>query len=370
MLFDSSLRRELWRGFVGTLVVLLTVVLTMVLIRVLGQAAKGNVAVTDVSLLLGYTMIGQLPTLISLALFVACVSVLNRLHRDSEMVVWQSSGVRLLRLLRPLWQLAWPVLVALALLVLVARPWGQQQTQVLRERFERRSDIARVAPGQFQSSADGRRVFFIDSHSDTERTGRNVFIVVTGDTQESVVTAREGRLETRQGLRYLDLQQGERVETDLGSGEKSRARFESASILIGDAPDSEGGPLATRSMSTVDLLGSSDRVQQAELAWRLGTIWSAANLVLIALASVNPQVRRANAWGLVWGLLVFVVYYNVLTLSQAWIASGRLGAGAGLFGVHGGVSLLALLALWWRDGGWRRGEPAMPPSAPQPGAVA
>lgn len=356
MLFDSSLRRELWRGFVGTLVVLLTVVLTMVLIRVLGQAAKGNVAVTDVSLLLGYTMIGQLPTLISLGLFVAAVSVLNRLHRDSEMVVWQSSGVRLLRLLKPLWQLSWPVLIALALLVLVARPWGQQQTQALRERFERRSDIARVAPGQFQSSADGRRVFFIDSHSDGESAGRNVFIVVTGDTRESVVTAREGRIESRGGLRYLDLRQGERVETDLVTGEKSRARFEEASVLIGDAPDDEGGPLATRSMNTADLLRSTDRDHRAELAWRLGTVWSAANLVLIALASVNPQVRRANAWGLVWALLVFVVYYNVLTLSQAWIASGRLSTFAGLFGVHGGVSLLALAALAWRDGGWRKSE--------------
>ncbi|HET6786830.1 MAG TPA: LPS export ABC transporter permease LptF, partial [Aquabacterium sp.] len=63
MLFDSSLRRELWRGFVGTLVVLITVVLTMMLIRLLGLAAKGSVAVADVSLLLGYTMIGQMPTL-------------------------------------------------------------------------------------------------------------------------------------------------------------------------------------------------------------------------------------------------------------------------------------------------------------------
>ena len=35
--------------------VLLTVVLTMILIRLLGLAAKGSVAVADVSLLLGYT---------------------------------------------------------------------------------------------------------------------------------------------------------------------------------------------------------------------------------------------------------------------------------------------------------------------------
>lgn len=53
MLFDSSVRRELWRSFVGTLVVLLTVVLTMVLIRMLSQATKGAFAASDVSLMLG-----------------------------------------------------------------------------------------------------------------------------------------------------------------------------------------------------------------------------------------------------------------------------------------------------------------------------
>ena len=42
--------------------------------------------------------------------------------------------------------------------------------------------MARVAPGQFQSSADGQRVFFIDSHSEGQERGRNVFMVL-GDAQ-------------------------------------------------------------------------------------------------------------------------------------------------------------------------------------------
>lgn len=358
MLFDSSLRRELWRGFVGTLVVLLTVVLTMVLIRLLGQAAKGNVAVSDVSLMLGYTMIAQLPTLTSLALFVAVVGLLNRLHRDSEMVVWQASGVRLRRLLKPLGQVSWPVLVGLALLVLVARPWGQQQTAALKDRFERRSDISRVAPGQFQTSGDGSRVFFIDSHSDGQSTGHNVFIVLTDPTKEAVVSAREGTIETRDGMRYLNLVQGERTETDLRTGEKTRSRFEGARIVVGDAPVGASSEFSARSQATLDLFKSPRADHQAELVWRLGTVWAAGNLVLIALGSMSTQVRRANTWSMVWALLVYVVYYNVLTLSQAWVASGRLDANGVLFGIHGGLTVLALALLWWRDGTWRRAGPA------------
>ena len=40
MLFDSTLRKELARGFGATLVVILTIVITMMLIRTLGQAAS------------------------------------------------------------------------------------------------------------------------------------------------------------------------------------------------------------------------------------------------------------------------------------------------------------------------------------------
>ena len=353
MLFDSSLRREAWRGFVGTLVVLLTVVLTMILIRMLGLAAKGSVAVADVSLLLGYSLFNQTPVLISLALFAAAVGMLARLQRDSELVVWQASGVKLSRLIKPLWQMAWPILAVLALLVLVVRPWSQHQAQQIKERFEQRSDIARVAPGQFQTSADGRKVFFIDSHSDAQTVGRQVFIVSTAGHVESVITAEEGRVVTRDGLRHLVLQRGERVETNLATGTKSRAKFDQAEVLLGDAPGAITSTDKARNKPTLELMVSSNRTDRAELVWRLGTIWAALNLVLIALASSSDQVRRANSWSMVWALLVFIVYYNLQSLVQSWVASGRMREGVGLFAVHGVVTLLALTWLYWRDGSWR-----------------
>jgi lipopolysaccharide export system permease protein len=95
MLFDSTLQKELSRAFGGTLVVILTIVLTMFLIRTLGQAAGGQVAPQDVVLLLGYVAIGHLPTMLTLSLFVSVVVCLGRMYRDSEMAIWFASGVRL-----------------------------------------------------------------------------------------------------------------------------------------------------------------------------------------------------------------------------------------------------------------------------------
>jgi lipopolysaccharide export system permease protein len=357
MLFDSSVRRELWRSFVGTLVVLLTVVLTMVLIRVLAQATKGAFAPADVGLILSYTVIGQLPVLLALALFVSVVRVVSRLWSDSEMVVWQASGARQFSFVPSLLRMAWPVLAVAALTTLVARPWAQTQAQVLRDRYEKRSDMARVAPGKFQSSSDGKRVFFIDSHSDGEKTGRNVFVVMTDKGREAVVTAAEGRLTVERGQRYLVLDRGERVQTDLETGVKTLSRFQSARLLIGEAPEADRVNLDMRSLPTPELFRIKQREAKAELVWRLGLIWAAFNMVLAGLSVAAGNARRNSNWNMVYALLVFVVYFNLLSLSQTWVAKGKMSWPVALWLVHGSVTVGALLVVWWRDGALIGGRP-------------
>ena len=150
MLFQSSLRKELARSFGATLVVLMTIILTIILIRTLGQAAKGAVNPQDVVLLMAYATLGRLPTILGLSLFIAMVSVLSRVYRDSEMVVWLVSGRGMASFVGPLLRFAWPVLLVTALAALWLWPWTNLKTQELRQRYEQRGDIDRVAPGQFQ----------------------------------------------------------------------------------------------------------------------------------------------------------------------------------------------------------------------------
>ncbi|WP_375184912.1 LPS export ABC transporter permease LptF [Aquabacterium sp.] len=353
MLFDSSVRRELWRSFMATLVVLLTVVLTMVLIRILGQATRGAFAPADVSLIMSYTVVTQLPVLLALALFVSVVTVLSRMWRDSEMVVWQASGARQFSFLRPLLRMAWPIVALVAASTLVARPWAYDQTEVLKHRFEKRSDMARVTPGQFQPSADGKRVFFIDSHSDGQTTGRNVFMVLTDKGMESVVTAREGQIITDKGMRYLMLHQGERIQTRLDTGEVTTAQFEQARVLVGEAPDAGLADPELRAMATPTLIAERSRDARGELVWRLGLVWAAFNMVLAGLALAAGNSRRNSSWNLVYALLLFVVYFNLLTLTQSWVVQGRMKWAPALLGVHGGLTLALLGLIAWRDGVFR-----------------
>ena len=349
MLFDTTLRRELARAFGGTLVVILTIVLTMMLIRTLGLAAGGVVAPQDVVLLLGYTALGHLPTMLALSLFIAIVATLGRLYRDSEMAIWFASGIALTRFVRPVLRTSWPVLLVVGALVLFVWPWGNQQSADLRARYEQRSDLSRVAPGVFQTSRDGKRVFFIERDSDEGVNAKNVFILANNGPRESVTSARGGRLEAVDGERWLVLERGQRNESDSASGDKMLSSFESYRVLAGERAVKEAEARPPRAMASIELLRRPELRNQGELVWRLGLLLGAANLSLLAIGLAANNPRRASNWNLLLALLGFIVYYNLINLSQVWVARGRLDMGLAMIALHGGAFVLALALLWWRD---------------------
>jgi len=349
MLFDSTVRKELARGFGATLVVILTIVLTMMLIRTLGLAANGAVAPQDVVLLMGYTALGHLPTMLALSLFIAVVVSLGRMYRDSEMAIWFASGVGLSRFVRPVLRMAWPVLLLVAVLGLVVWPWGNQKIAEMRTRYEQRSDLSRVAPGTFQSSGDGSRVFFIEREGESPGLGRNVFVLGRSADREAVTTARAGRVERVGDARQLVLDGGNRNEQNSRTGEHVHTQFDSYRMTVDSAQANSVQAPSPKTMAMVDLIRSGTPAHQGELVWRLGLLFGAANLTLLGIGTAATNPRRASNWNLLFALLSFVIYYNLINLSQAWVASGRVNLGSALVSLHGGAFLLALALIWWRD---------------------
>ena len=355
MLFDSTLRRDLARNFGATLVVILTIVLTMMLIRTLGQAAGGQVAPQDVVLLLGYVALGHLPTMLALSLFIAVVATLTRMYRESEMTIWFASGVGLTRFVRPVLRVAWPVLLVIGVLALFVWPWQNQRGVELKERFERRSDLSRVTPGQFQTSSDGTRVFFIERDAADVRTGRNVFILSSLPNSESVTSAHTGRIEMVGDDRFLRLTLGQQNADDLRNGEKTLARFETYTARAGERVLSSMDQLPPKARASIELLREPTPRNQGELVWRLGLLLGAANMVLLGIGLSASNPRRASNWNLLFALLSFAIYYNVINLSQAWVAGSKIGMGAALALAHGAAFLMAIGLLWWRENANRRG---------------
>jgi lipopolysaccharide export system permease protein len=372
MLFHSSLRKELARSFVATLVVLITVVMSMMLIRTLGLASSGVVNPQDVMMLMGYSLLGHVSTILTLSLFISVTSTMGRMYRDSEMAIWFSSGRGLTSFCAPVLRFAWPILMTIALLVLVVWPWSNQQVQQLRDRYETRSDLDRVAPGQFQENASGTRVFFIErdaafGHTTTSsvsestdtvaaieasKIARNVFVLSTDAGKQAVTSARTGRIERVDDEQFLILDNGQRMEQAKGEDALKISEFSEYRVRVGNKQISTNTDPAPQMLRTNQLLGKPTPRNMAELSWRLGLALAAFNLVLLALVLSATNPRAGRGYSMVFALLAFIAYYNLLNAGFGWISSGKLSFPQLMLGLHGGVLAATLLLLTVRNSNW------------------
>jgi lipopolysaccharide export system permease protein len=348
MLFHSSVRQELSRYFWATLVVLTTIVITVWLIRAFGEASVGKFNPKDVGLVLGYTTLSNLHSLLTLSLYIAVVSSVSRMYADSEMVIWQGSGMSILNLFRPALRFAWPWLIAITLLSLTAWPWANGQIREMQERYEKRGDLDRIKPGQFQESADGKRVFFIDNSSLSDKNGNRIFIVSNEQGKQSIVTALTGLLETREQERYLVLKNGQRIDIAPEKNEFKVIEFESHASRISAVPvallESEA-----QSMQPLELLANPGNVNLGELGWRIGMSIAAVNLLILAIGIpfINPRSGRSGS--LIVTIISFFTYYNMVNMSRNWIGAGHISLPAMLLALHLPVFLAACAIFFWRQ---------------------
>lgn len=357
MIFRRAVRREFANTAAGVFVALFSVLLSTQLIRLLGQAAGGKLPSDAVVILLAFGALNYLPVLLSLTCFIAVLLSLSRAWRDSEMVVWFASGMPLTAWVRPVLRFAAPIVLVIAALSIVVSPWALSQSAQYRERLDARNDVSQVAPGAFRESTAGERVFFVESIAQDASDVRNVFVSSVQNGRLGVMVAASGRTETAaNGDRFLVLERGRRYEGAPGTAEYRVMEFDRYALRI-EAREARVVEAAARYLPFGELLGNPTNPNKAEILWRVGIPLSALTLALLAipLSFVNPRAGRAN--NLVFAILIFMIYSNLISVCQAWVAQGRLAFEVGLFAVHAAMLLLLVVLIYRRVapfGGWRR----------------
>ena len=375
MIFKRAIFSELTSTAGAVFTVLFSIIFSVGLVRLLGEAAGGRVDNAAVFQLVALVALTNLPTILTLTLFVAVLISLSRGFRDSEMVVWFSSGQSLLDWISPVLRFGAPIVLLVALLSLVVSPWAERQIDVSRKRFEQRDDVSKVAPGRFIESAAADRVYFVESVDLDGARVHNVFVSHRSQGREGVTVASRGVIEVRDnGDRYLVLESGRRYEGVPGEAEYRMTEFDRYLIRIDSRPDEPIAEVAARAKPTTTLLQETAPYMRAELMSRISMPVVAVLLALLAipLSYFNPRVGRS--FNLIVAVLAFLIYNNGLSVSKAWIQQGRLSFGVGIWLVHAVVLLIVALLFvrrvylqrWvphWRDLLFWKRAPAGPAAA-------
>lgn len=344
-IYERAARRELLNTATAVFFVLFAVMLSTQLIRLLSRAAGGKIAAESVAALLGFGSIGYMAILLSLTLFISILLTISRWYRDSEMVIWLSSGMPLTTWVRPVLGFAAPIVFMIAGLSIFLAPWAAERSELYRQRMDHRDDLSRLSPGTFNESSSTDRVFFVEAIEGTQELVKNVFVSSLQHGRLGVIATAKGRTELApNGDRFLVLENGRRYEGEPGSPEYRIMEFDRYAFRI-EAKDAVGRDVSPRGRPVWELVTDPTPAHLAELLWRIGLPLTALNLALLAipLAFVNPRAGRGN--NLIFALLSYMIYNNFLSVSQAWVAQGKMPFWLGASAVHL-ITLVLLLGLF------------------------
>lgn len=348
MLFRKALRRDLLNLAGIVFSTLFVIMVTTSLIRLLGRAAGGRVDTASVLPLIAFNAINVLPVLLVLTLYIAVLTVLTRAYRDSEMVVWFASGQSLLAWIRPVLGFAAPFVVLVAFIAFFLSPWANRQAAEYQQRFAQREDVSQVSAGQFRESVSANRVFFVESLDEGMNQVRNVFVTQRQGEDLLVVVSRGGQIERHEnGDRFLVLEHGRRYDGGVGRLDFRLMEFERYGIRL-EPRSTTLSDERSKIKTTLELLSDRNERNLGELLWRIGMPVSAVLMALLAipLSAMNPRIGRSV--NLFAALLLYVLYNNLMSVSRAWVAQGRIDFALGVWIVHAGLALLIVWMFWIR----------------------
>ena len=350
MIFQRAIRRELLSTAGAVFTTLFSIIITVMLIRILGDAASGKVASGDVVALLGFASLNYLPVILTLTSFIAVLLVVARSYQDSEMVVWFASGVSLTQWIRPILGVGLPIVLLTAVLSLYLTPWANGKSAEFKERFRSREDISRVSPGKFQESAASDRLFFVEGLSTDITKVQNIFVSQLRNNISSIVVAREGLVSIdARGDKFLILNNGRRYDGSPGVSEFRIMDFERYGVLIASKVQELTGDKSARALPSLVLWNEPSRANQAELLWRISLPMMSLLLMLLAipLGFVNP--RRGRTLNLMIALMLAVSYSNAVGILQAAVGQGKLTWALAWWPLHAVAMVMIILLFVWRN---------------------
>lgn len=358
-LYQKALLREMTATSGIALGVISAILLVILSVRTLGVAALGEIRVTAVLPFIAFAYLRFLHILLALALFIGVLLTFSRYWQDSEMVIWSGAGLSPVAWIVPVLRFAVPITLIIALLSLAINPWlARQRTEYEDYLSTLNEEAASLTPGMFAETGQGKRVYFVESLKERGPDVRNIFIQSEEQGRTGIVVASQGAVETMaNGDRFLVLRDGRRYEGVPGQADYRVVNFARYGFRLDPAQVKEH-TAPPREHETAYLIGHPNPANLAEWVWRIGTPISALMLALFAIPISYFNPRAGRSFNILFAVLLFTLYVNLVSLSQSWVSHGVLGAGASLALVHGLALGLLAASYWWRYGrSLTRGRP-------------
>ena len=350
-ILDRYIFREIATSWLGVTLVLLLILLTNQFARVLGDVAKGKLPKYAAIDVIGLSAVQYLTILVPIGLFLAIMLALGRLYRDSEMPAMTACRVGPMGIYRPMFWLMVPLVIGVAWLAISGSPMAMSAVDRIGAEARREADLASIEPGRFTVFGPDRAVVY--GHNVTpDGYMEKVFMqrMVDDGVVEVVISEFGEMVESEDpNIRLLVLHDGRRYEGIPGTSRFRVVEFAEHGVPY-RLPSLETPEPEPRTMPFASLLASNDPEHTAELQWRIGVPLSTLILAILAVPLSKSRPRAGRYGRITIGLLVFIIYLNMMSAAKAWIEQSAISPALGIWWVHAAVLLLALTLLALQNG--------------------
>jgi len=336
--------KEIAVTFLGVTLLLLLIFISGTFVRILAEAAEGDYPAKVVLSLFALKSVGSMVLVLPISLFLGVMLALGRLYKDSEMVAMTACTVGPEYVMRAVALVAVFIAVLIAFLALYVGPWAEERSHQLLDEAQAKVEIEGIVPGRFNQSDDGDDLIYAAAAGKKRGELLDIFAQQRKDGMLTLLTAKSAYTyrDKKNGQRYLMLRDGYRYEGKPGTSEYRTLHFSEHGLLL-RTQEVVASKRRRNAIPSMALYESSDPSDTAELQWRIATPISALLLALLAvpLSKTNPRSGRFGR--LFIGIMLFVIYNNLLSVARSGLSKGDVSPWIGLWWPHLLVALLVYI---------------------------
>lgn len=365
MLIFRYLSKEVIYTAIAVTTIVVFIFLCNQFVRYMDYIATGKYAANMLFQLIALEIPVLVNLLLPLGLFLGILLAYGRLYADSEMTVMFACGIGHKQLMHITIGFSLIIVVIITALSIWISPIVAKQRDAVMDEAASATLLQTILPGRFQTSMNGRRVFYVEKMSRDRKKMKHVFIAEQSypksDKQNSnmpkwsILSAQEGNetVDAKTGAHYMVATNGYRYQGIAGQKDYEIMQYHQYGILLGK-PKITGQNEGIEIISTKKLLAIARKnpAAMAELQWRISIPLMAFILVILAVPLSRVKPRKGRFAQLIPAILIFMVYANLLFVSRDWLENGTIPAWIGLWWIH---LVMFILGLWLyaRFTGWR-----------------
>ena len=341
MIISRYLFREILHILLALSALLILIYISHRFMSYLVQASVGDLPAAFIFKLLALKLLSDLMLILPLGFFLALLLSLGRLYKDNEITAMAACGIAV-----PVTNIiSFAVIFAIiiAILSLIIAPWAEKKMALLQVQLNTVAEVSGIAPGRFKDLYHGQAIFYVEEiEKDTMQT---LFLQIRLPEQKQVVlVAKKGYQAMDAGELFMVFVDGHRYETQRGSLKSNIIDFAEHRIKIPKRIDvpKDGGREA---VSTYSLLFAQEPTLQAELQWRLSLPLSVILLAALAIPLSHTTPRQGQYAKIVLGILIYLIYGNLLNVGTKWIERGDVSPWIGVWWAH--LCLLLIILVWF-----------------------